>query len=124
MFSILTTLMIGAMLEITQIVIYLKLKRRMIAMANEQETALDDALAGLKTEIANAAQRVIDKIEAIQANNPDLSDELQDVLDDTVALQAIGSDVKHAPVPEPVSETGTAAETQSTSATGPTGEGE
>ncbi len=73
--------------------------RKIITMANEQEAALDAKLAELKTEIAAAAQRVIDKIAAIIADHPDLTDELTDVTDDIQQIKAIAPSDPPAPSP-------------------------
>lgn len=53
------------------------------------EAEFDAKLVELKQAIADAAQRVIDKIAELIRNNPDLTDELADVQDDIEKLKLI-----------------------------------
>lgn len=70
--------------------------KRIKTMPTEAE--FDAKLVELKQAIADAAQRVIDKINAIIAANPDLTDELADVTDDIEKLKLIAPvDVPPAP---------------------------
>ncbi len=75
-------------------------QRRIETLANEQEARLDNALSELKQEIGKAQDRVIDKIEQIQRDNPNLSDELESVLAMTRQVKEIVAS------PPPVEETG------------------
>lgn len=53
------------------------------------EADLDAKLAELKQAIAGTAQRVLDKLEKLSANNPDLTDEIADVTSDIESLRNI-----------------------------------
>ncbi len=59
------------------------------------EAELDEAIATVKTEIGAAADRVIAKIAELEANHPELSDEIVSLSEAAAALRAI------APVTEP-----------------------
>lgn len=58
-------------------------------MPGPSEQEFDVAMVELKQAIADAAQRVIDKVNAIIAAQPDLTDELTDVRNDIQALAQI-----------------------------------
>lgn len=66
---------------------------------NDQEQALNAGITELKTSIIAANQRVLDKLEDMQTNHPDLTDEIQEIAGMTSAVNEICK-VEDVPVEE------------------------
>lgn len=59
---------------------------------DEQLTQLKAGLADLKDALSQAVTRIDAKLSALQNNNPDLSEEIQDVRDDIAVVQGLAAD--------------------------------
>lgn len=66
-----------------------KYRQEIKTMGTQQEATLDQGIQTLKDAIAAANQRVIDKLNELAANNPDLTDEIQSVTEAVEAANAI-----------------------------------
>lgn len=66
-------------------------------MPGPTEQELDAALGELKQAIADCAARVLAKIAALIAAQPDLTDELTDIRDDMVKLAEIAPNTEPTP---------------------------
>jgi TolA-binding protein len=76
---------------------------------DEQLTQLKAGLADLKDALSQAVTRIDAKLSALQNNNPDLSEEIQDVRDDIAVVQGLAADQTPAAAPTATTATDAAA---------------
>jgi septal ring factor EnvC (AmiA/AmiB activator) len=87
---------------------------------DEQLTQLKAGLADLKDALSQAVTRIDAKLSALQNNNPDLSEEIQDVRDDIAVVQGLAADQTPAAAPTATTATDAAAASKNTTHKRPT----